>query len=105
MTEIGVMVEKIWLKEVPETYLQFQKVSRANFEKFQGSVWKMVYCGLILNKDRVLNAKWTGFVVVWTGRTMGGQDDALAHRCSPAAAKKGEGEVTNPLGTSPGSGR
>jgi hypothetical protein len=33
------------------------------------------------------------------------RDGALAHRCSPAAAKKGEGEVMNPLGTSPGSGR
>jgi hypothetical protein len=34
-----------------------------------------------------------------------GRDGALAHRCSPMAAEKGEGEVTNPLGTSPGSGR
>jgi hypothetical protein len=34
-----------------------------------------------------------------------GSDDALAHRCSMAAAKKGEREVTNPLGTSPGSRR
>jgi hypothetical protein len=34
ITEIGVMVEKIRLKEVLGTYLQFQKVSRANFGKF-----------------------------------------------------------------------
>jgi hypothetical protein len=34
-----------------------------------------------------------------------GRDDTLARRCSPTAAKKGEGEVTNPLGTSPESGR
>jgi hypothetical protein len=51
------MAENIWLKEISGTYLQFQKVSRANFGKFQGSVWKMVDCGLILNKGRGLNAK------------------------------------------------
>jgi hypothetical protein len=34
-----------------------------------------------------------------------GQDGALTRRCSPVAAEKGEGEVTNPLGTSPRSGR
>jgi hypothetical protein len=34
-----------------------------------------------------------------------GRDGALACRCSPVAAKKGEGEVMNLLGTSPGSGR
>jgi hypothetical protein len=34
-----------------------------------------------------------------------GWDDALAHRCSMAAAKKGEREVMNPLGTSHGSRR
>jgi hypothetical protein len=57
MTKIGVAVEKIWLKEVSGTYLQFWQVSRANFGKFQGSVWKMLDCWLILNKGRGLNAK------------------------------------------------
>jgi hypothetical protein len=57
ITEIRVTVEKIWLKEVLGTYLQFQNVPRANFGKFQGSVLKMVDCGWILNKGRDLNAK------------------------------------------------
>jgi hypothetical protein len=34
ITKIRVMVEKIWLKEVSGTYLQFWKASRANFGKF-----------------------------------------------------------------------
>jgi hypothetical protein len=34
-----------------------------------------------------------------------GWDGALAHRCSPTAAEKGEGEVTNLIGTSPWSRR
>jgi hypothetical protein len=57
ITKIRVTVEKIWLKEVSGTYLQFQKVSRANFGKFPQSVWKMMDCSLILNKGRGLSAK------------------------------------------------
>jgi hypothetical protein len=33
------------------------------------------------------------------------RDGALAPRCSPVAAEKGEGEVANSLGTSPENGR
>jgi hypothetical protein len=36
ITKIRVTVEKIWLKEVLGTYLQFWKVSRANFGKILG---------------------------------------------------------------------
>jgi hypothetical protein len=44
----------------------------------------------------------------WTaapGSSGSRRDDALARRCSPVASEKGEGEVMNPLGTSPESGR
>jgi hypothetical protein len=63
ITKIRVTVEKIWLKEVSGTYLQFWKVSRANFGKFQGSVWKMVDCRLILNKDRGRKAKCSRLII------------------------------------------
>jgi hypothetical protein len=55
ITEIGVTVEKICLKEVSGTYLKFWKVSRVNLGKhFQipGPFWNIEDNGLILDKDK-----------------------------------------------------
>jgi hypothetical protein len=47
------MVAKIWRKEFIGTYLSFQVVARCisrNIFKNQGSSWKFVHCGLIIEK-------------------------------------------------------
>jgi hypothetical protein len=60
ITEIGVAVAKIWWKEFWGLICNFWKVSRdisGNIFKKQRSSWKLVDCGLIVEKGRGLNEK------------------------------------------------
>jgi hypothetical protein len=53
ITDIGVAVVKIWQKEIIGTYFEFLEVAMAIFENIfenQGSSWKFVDCGLIVEK-------------------------------------------------------
>jgi hypothetical protein len=60
IARIRVVVVKIWQKEFIGTYLEFLEVARAIFGyifKNQGSSWKFVDCGLIVEKGRGLTRK------------------------------------------------
>jgi hypothetical protein len=54
ITDIGVAVVKIWQKEIIGTYFEFLEVAMAIFENIfenQGSSWKFVDYGLIVEKE------------------------------------------------------
>jgi hypothetical protein len=60
IAEIRVAVEKIWWKEFQRLICNFWKVARVNFWtifRFQGSVWNIVDCCLILDNNRGLFTK------------------------------------------------
>jgi hypothetical protein len=83
IAEIRVAIEKIWWKEFQGLICNFWKVARVNFWtifRFQGSVWNIVDCCLILDNNRgflqkflafskVLNYFCEGKVVDHTGAT------------------------------------
>jgi hypothetical protein len=90
-------------QESPQSELQLQRYGEKNFRdlfvfsrkwlgvdlelflKIRGYPWKFVDCGLILNKNRGLFAKWHGFMdfriifhgkIWWTGCTVRGPTGA-----------------------------
>jgi hypothetical protein len=65
ITEIRVLVAKIWQKEFWGAICNFWNVARAisgNIFKFWGSVLKFVDCGLISGKGRGLFEKVAGII-------------------------------------------
>jgi hypothetical protein len=91
ITEIRVLVAKIWQKEFWGAICNFWNVARAisrNIFKFWGSVLKFVDCGLISGKGRASLKRWLELLVLelfsnrkscGLGSPTQGPVEALAH--------------------------